>query len=136
DLALPVAAICSKVEIFGVYTPMERAQFAAGTPSKFVIYTEVENFSSQLNPGGKWETKLSLELNLYTESGFAAIKPIRLNFSDSSRARRRDFFLCRLIELPGNLNVGPYTVKLTVIDQDTNRVAETSVPMEIIAGAP
>src|SRR5205085_6378732 len=48
ELSIPTLALCWKVTNFGVYEPME-PELAAGRAQRTVVYTEVENFASQLN---------------------------------------------------------------------------------------
>ena len=54
---------------YGRYTPIDPARLSAGKEHSVVIYCEVENFSSQLNERKMWETRLTQEAVLYTETG-------------------------------------------------------------------
>lgn len=133
DLGIPTLALCRKVEGFGRYDPIEPLRFVAGKTHPVIIYTEVENFSSQLNDGKMWETKLSQDAVLYTETGLPVWSVKTESFSDLARNRRRDFFVVKLVNLPDNLVIGRYLLKVTIIDQQANRVAEASLPLQVIA---
>jgi hypothetical protein len=133
ELNIPAAALCSKVDHFGVYEPMEPAQFKAGTNNEAVLYCEVANFSSQLNGEKQWETRLRHEGTLYNETGLN-VWPLKADtVSDLSRNRRHDFYVVRKLHLP-RLPVGRYLLKVTVTDTQVNRVAEATVPLQVVAG--
>jgi hypothetical protein len=135
DLSLPTLTLCRKVEGFGVYDPIEPARFSAGKEHPAIIYCEVANFSSQQNDKKMWSTKISEEEVLYTESGLPIwpAKPAQRTIADQSRNRRHDFFIVKLIRLPATLSVGRYLLKVTVVDQQTNRMAEGTIPIDIVA---
>jgi hypothetical protein len=52
---------------------------------------------------------------------------------DASRRQRQDFFLAWLIHLPPSLGIGQYILKVTVTDQQSNRVTETTMPISVVA---
>ena len=133
DLSVPNAAICKKIDGFGVYTPFEQARFTAGQVNRFAVYCEIENLSAQLNAAGKWESRVQEEITLYNDAG-RAVWSNKTPYVDTNRNRRRDFFLGSLVELPATVPVGMYTLKISVIDQQSSRVAETSLPVELVAG--
>jgi len=133
DLALPNAALCTRVDGFGVYEPISPARFSAGKDHPVIVYCEVENFASQLNDKKQWETRLSNEAVLYTETGMAAWTDKSKGIVDLSRNRRHDFFIIKKTKLPGTLVIGRYILKISVTDQQSNRVAETTIPIQIVA---
>jgi hypothetical protein len=130
-LSLPTLALCRSVERFGVYDPIEPARFAAGRETPVVVYCEVDHFRSNPAEQGGWETKLTYEAVLYsdTESAVAVINKKPTQIVDRCRNRRRDFFLADRMTIPANLPVGKYVLKVTVIDQLANLVAEKTVPV-------
>jgi hypothetical protein len=132
ELTLPTAALCTKVERFGVYEPIEPAQFKANANAEAVLYCEVANFSSQLADGRKWETKLKHECVLYSETGLAVWQDKANPVTDLSRNRRHDFYVVKLLRLPA-LPVGRYLLKVSVTDLQVSRVAETTVPIQVVA---
>ena len=132
ELTLPVAALCAKVERFGVYEPMEPAQFKAGVPNEAILYCEVANFSSQLGADRMWETRLRHESVLYSETGLAVWQDKADDVTDSSRNRRHDFYVVERLRVPA-MPVGRYLLKVTVTDLQVNRVAEVTVPIQVVA---
>ncbi|CAN5466683.1 hypothetical protein BH10PLA1_BH10PLA1_08790 [soil metagenome] len=133
DLARPTAALCTRVDGYGVYDPIDPAHFSAGREHPVIVYCEVENFSSQLNDKKQWETRLSNEAVLYTETGMAAWTEKSKSVIDLSRNRRHDFFIINTTKLPSTLVIGRYILKISVTDQQSNRVAETTIPIQITA---
>ncbi len=132
DLSIPNAMLCREVKGFGTYTPIENNRFEAGIAHKVIVYAEVENFASRLNDKNLWETQLEQHLVLYSESGLPLWED-KVPTSDVCRNRRRDFFIARIMTIPANVNMGRYTLKVSVTDQQANRIAETSIPIAIVA---
>ena len=134
QLSIPTIAFCSQVVSYGVYTPMASSQFPAGRNNDLIVYNEVANFSSIEGSDGIWRTRLQQQMVLYTDNGLA-VWPERSNadtFIDQSRNRRHDFFISRLVRLPSSLAVGKYVLKVTLTDEQSNRVVEASAPLEIV----
>jgi hypothetical protein len=134
ELTIPTFVACTDALYFGNYTKLDPARFVAGQAHKIRIYYEVENFSSQLNDGKDYETKLGDQLVLYTESsGLPVWSAAKQNMRDTSHRRRHDFFVAREIALPRTLTIGRYLLKVTVEDQQARRIAENTLPIEIVA---
>ena len=132
-LSLPTLALCRSAQQFGVYDPIDPPRFAAGKETPVVVYCEVDHFRSTPSDDGAFETKLTYEATLYsdTENAVAVINKKATPIVDRCRNRRRDFFLADRLTIPANLPVGKYVLKVTVIDQLANLVAEKSVPVLI-----
>lgn len=136
DLRVPVTALCTRVDKFGVYDPIEPARFIAGKEHPVIVYCEVENFASQLNDKKLWETRLTQEAVLYTEAGMMVWEDAENRsrpIIDECRNRRHDFFMVKMIKLPANLSTGRYLLKVTINDQISQRIAETTVGIQIVA---
>jgi hypothetical protein len=134
ELSISTAALCKSVQRFGVYEPMEPPRFIAGSKNNAaILYCEVANFSSQLNDRKLWETKLKQEAVLYSESGLAVWSDKTDTVVDQSRNRLHDFFIADKIALPASLPVGRYLMKMTVTDLHASRVAEATVPIQVVA---
>jgi hypothetical protein len=113
---------------------MATSQFPAGRNNDLIVYNEVANFSSIEGSDGIWRTRLQQQMVLYTDNGLA-VWPERSNadtFIDQSRNRRHDFFISRLVRLPSSLAAGKYVLKVTLTDEQSNRVVEASSPLEIV----
>jgi hypothetical protein len=132
ELTVPVMTLARRVEGFGRYEAMD-ARIVAGRETPAIVYCEIENFSSQLNSNQEWESNLSMEVVLFSEMGQQVFQDLPATISDTSRSRRRDFFIRKLIKLPANLTIGRYVLKVTLVDTQSNRVAETSLPVQVVA---
>lgn len=133
ELAIPTLALCTEVKGYGSYDPIEPARFVAGQEVRAVIYCEVANFTSRNNERKLWETRLTQQAVLYTESGLSVWQDKSKTITDLSRNRRHDFFIAKLVRLPANLTIGRYLLKVSVVDEQASRVAEAMVPMQIVA---
>jgi hypothetical protein len=134
ELTISTAALCSSVQRFGVYVPMEPPRFIAGGKNNAaILYCEVANFSSQLNDKKLWETKLKQEAVLYSESGLQVWSDKTDTVLEQSRNRLHDFFIADKVRLPASLPVGRYLMKMTVTDLQASRVAEATVPIQVVA---
>jgi hypothetical protein len=137
ELNIPTIALCTRVDSFGVYKPLRWARFVAQPDHdhEVIVYCEVANFTSIQNAQKMWETRLRQDLVLYTDTGERVWpeKPDEQLFVDLARNRRHDFFIPRKIALPASLAVGPYLLKMTLTDEQSHRLAETTTPLEIVA---
>jgi hypothetical protein len=133
DLVIPTMSLCTKVDGYGVYEPIEPARFAAMKAHPIIVYCEVENFASQLTEKKMWETKLSQEVVLYTETGLPVWKDKTQNIPDLARNRRHDFFVVKKTSFPNNITIGRYLLKVTIVDEQASRVAEATIPVQFVA---
>ena len=151
ELSISTVALCTKVDGFGRYEPIEPLRFAAGRENPAILYCELENFSSQQQPDEKrmWMTRLQEQATLYTEGGLpvwndqgkglspgaglstAAENPREI--VDLARNRRHDFCLAKRINLPSTLSVGRYVLKVSIIDQQAHRIAEATLGVQVVA---
>ena len=139
QLRLSVAALCTEVTGFGNYQEFGRNEaghyaFLAHSGQQVVIYVEVENFTSELNANGEWETQISQQLVVYTDhDGIPVWREQWKAGVDSSKNRRDDFFIVQLISLPDRLSVGRYQLKVHIRDERSQAEAETSIEFEMVA---
>jgi hypothetical protein len=133
DLTIPTIALCTAVRTFGEYDPINPPRFAANKAHDVILYCEVENFSSQLDDKQFWLTKLTKDAVLYTENGMPVWSDKSETITDAARRRRHDFFIVKRLRLPANLAVGRYLMKVTIRDDQVNRVAEVTLPIIIAA---
>lgn len=132
DLQIPSASLCSAVKGYGLYDPLA-APFAEGRENRALLYCEITGFASRLGDGSAWETRLTQEVVLYRGEAEVWKKGKVDQIVDRCRNKRHDFYLTNLIQLPASLPAGSYSLKVTIIDQVANRVAETVVPVTIAA---
>jgi hypothetical protein len=147
--SLPVriraAELCTRVDGFGQYVPVEGNVFQSMRPHRVIVYTEVERFayeplgeadlgSHRAGPGDRWAVNLTQQLELYNETGaMSAWSRPALPVVETSRNKRRDFHIVDQIDLPPNLSIGIYHLKITVKDRATGAQDTRSVELRIVA---
>ena len=135
ELSIPKFVLCSRAPGFVDYMEMS-SRFAGTQEHNTGIYCEIQNFSSQQTSSNLWESKLRMNLVLYTDQGLEAWTPDAKGGTlvhDLSHSRRHDFFVARALTLPSSLPIGRYILKVTFTDLQANRVAENSIPIEVVA---
>ena len=137
QLAIPTVAFCSQVSSYGVYRPMPSSRFPAGRNNDLIVYCEAANFTSVQGSDRIWRTRLKQDMVLYTDTGLAVWpeKADAATFVDESRNRRHDFFISRRVQLPSSLAAGKYVLKITLTDEESNRIVEAGTPLEIVSTA-
>jgi hypothetical protein len=134
DLSIPTLVLCKRVDGFGKYDPMDPPTFIAGKEQQAIIYCELANFSSKLdNEKKQWQTEVTQEAVLYMESGPQVWSDKTQTITDACHNRRHDFFLRTVVTFPNTLTIGRYLLKVTIVDKQSNRVAEASLPMQVVA---
>lgn len=140
------ALFCSRVEGFGRYASMGDT-FVAGRPLRAIVYAELDQFAYRAaregDPGQRGvplaeqeSVDLSQSLSLYHDaSGLLAWHRPAQTVVETTRARRRDFYLIQQIELPRTLGVGRYNLKVTVKDRTSGAESEAIIPFTIVADA-
>ncbi len=135
-LRITDAKLCTRVTGFADYNELSVNAFLAGSAARIVVYTEVDRFATRSGVGGRQIVELSQELDVYHDAdGAHCWKRPAQSVSESSRVKRRDFFLTNAIELPPTLTVGKYRLKITMRDLAGNSVAETTIPFTVVADA-
>ncbi len=130
-LAISNLAMCSKVDGFGNYEVVE-ARFASGREFSIAIYCELTGFSSRIGERAMWETRLSQEITLVDSSGQVVWKDGPSPVVDTCRNRRRDFFVARVIRLPGTLPPGKYVLHSRIVDQISREAAAGALEMALV----
>ncbi len=134
--------LCSRVDKFGSFVPFRGNEFLARGANAALVYVEVERFSHRAltssdraaTPGDRWAVDLSQELRLYHKAdGRLAWRGPTERVVDTSRNRRRDFYLVTKIDLPSALTVGSYELQVTITDETTGSVDQFAVPIGIVA---
>jgi hypothetical protein len=131
DLKLPTLVLASRVDSYGVYSPVE-AKFENGKRHTVIIYCEVANFAARKGEDGWFTTKLAQQDSLITEDGLLVWRPNPEEVEDRSRNQRRDFYLVKKLSLPESLAIGKYTLRMSVTDKQTNKIQTVSIPVEIV----
>lgn len=140
---IPRAVLCTEVRGFGRYTAFPKTDFLAGRPVRALLYVEVEGFEHREvdteNLGGlpveeRWAIEVSQTLELHHGKGeILAWKRPEEVVVETSRNKQRDFYLLTDIQLPPTLTVGSYMLKVIVRDRVSGGVAESLVPIGVVA---
>jgi hypothetical protein len=133
DLHIPAVALCTRVAAFGVYDPVDSTQLAVGKEHQLILYCEIENFASQYNEKRLWLTQLTHEAVLYDERGKRIWETKREKVEDVSRNRRHDFFINQKVRFPATLAAGNYYLKVSINDQQANRGAQATLPVQVVS---
>lgn len=147
-LAFGTVSLCSRVDGFGRYTPLGARGRAAGDPMRFlagrvqpaIVYCELDHFT-QSEDGERegYTSEFTTRIELFHDDGSRQWRADEATIRDHTLTRRRDLYLVQRIDLPANLSVGKYNLKVTVRDRlaagNTGAECETIVPVEIVADA-
>ena len=132
ELSVNTAQLCRRVDGFGRYDPMD-SRFRAGRENPTIVYCEIENFTARQDANSMWESKFTQQVSLFTDTGMLVWKDRVREIPDTCRERRHDFFMYDFIHLPANLTIGRYILKITIVDELANHVAEKTLPVDIVA---
>jgi len=117
------------VDGFGVYKEHEETKFRPG--EQVTLYAEVENFRSQSSKEG-YHTKLSTSYEVLDRNGTRVDGAQFPDVEDLCKNQRRDFHMQYGVALPTQIYAGQYQLQLTITDQFSHKIGQTSVPFEII----
>ncbi|HWL94845.1 MAG TPA: hypothetical protein VNT79_15105 [Phycisphaerae bacterium] len=133
DLVVPRVVLCTQVEGFGRYKPIEPAEFKAGRRNRVLIYSEVDNFTTKQTNSGMYRTLLSTRQTLMTKDGKEIWSEKSENIEDLARGPRRDFFLSTLpITIPKSLPPGDYVLKVEIEDVLAGKINSNSTGFKIV----
>lgn len=138
---LPRAVLCRKVDGFGSFVPFERDAFLAGRVNPALVYVEVDRFTHRpatRRDGATGDDGFAIELTQelllhHKADGRLAWRMPAQRVIETSRNRRQDFYLVTRIDLPANLSVGSYELKVVVTDPTSSTTDETIIPIGIVA---
>jgi hypothetical protein len=134
ELHLPTVALCWRVGGFGDYDEFDRAAFLAHAEQQFILYLEIDSFTSELNKKGQWVTEVSQQWEIYhAEDGIPVWSEPWQKAVDVTNKERRDFFTTQIVTVPKALSVGSYLFKIRVRDEKSGAEVEHSVAMEVVA---
>lgn len=137
-LTIRRAALCTRVDGYGRYETFPSYRFIAGQAQEVIVYTEVDRFAQRTTTGPDGQARYGLELSQRLELYHVADDLNTWNraaetLRDESRNRLRDYYLTNRVWLPSNLGVGRYHLKIVMRDLLGDKVAETILPIEIVA---
>ena len=126
-------ALCEEVRRFGDYDALGSNRFQAGETARMVLYTELDRFRN-VPEGTGWKVDLSLEVNVFSDSGRTLVwRMPETSYAMVSRRRIRDVFLPAMVELPSTLGAGRYALKVIVHDRSDGSTDERIVQVDLVA---
>ncbi|MCE2883316.1 MAG: hypothetical protein LW806_00245 [Planctomycetaceae bacterium] len=134
-LEIPKVEFCKKVESFGRFAPLGSDRFLARSNARFILYTELAGFSSEL-VDGEFVTRLATRVSIESERDGIEVwarQPAWTAVVDHSPTRREDFFVGEIVSVSEYLSVGSYRLKIEIRDEASGRVATASHPLHIVA---
>ena len=121
DLGISEPVFCRAVHSFGNYEEFDQANFHAG--DGVVVYWECKHFTSVETSEG-YRTKMKAEFEILDSLGNRRHQFEQKFKDDVCRGRRHDYFNVVVFEWPRDLPPGEYTLKVTVTDLASDKVAE------------
>lgn len=123
DLQVPNVKLCTAINGYGLYDPIEPAEFVAGRKNQVLVYIEVDNYESQRTPAGMYRTQLAVRWSLLSRDGQELQSHVDKGIEDVARTRRRDFYLTvGPLTIPSGLPVGDYVLKVEVEDELAGKI--------------
>ncbi len=138
-LRIARAELCTSVTGFGRYETFPANRFVAGRAQPVIVYTEIDRFAHRESTGPdgtpRYEIELSQRLELYHVADNLNTWNRAAEMDKTvSRNLVRDYYLINQVTLPANLSIGRYHLKVVMRDLVSGSVAETIIPIEIVAG--
>ncbi len=134
-IAVPKIEFCTKIEGFGRFTPVQNDRFLAGSKARFIVYSEVADFTSALD-NGAFTTRLATRVSIESERDGVVVwrrSPEWTAVVDSSPTRRDEFFVGEIVTLTEYLSVGGYRLKVEIRDEATGVVGVATRPFVVVA---
>lgn len=134
-LAINALELCRRVDSFGVYQPFDNHRFLSGRKNRMLVYVELDNFHHEPTPEGEYQVELEQQIELYDSTGETTVwRAGPDTLTDTSRNKRRDFFIVYPIELPARLTAGKYRLKVRLADKNTGSICEKTIhDIQIVA---
>jgi hypothetical protein len=124
-LELRNVAFCQKIVNYGNYERVKRDEFTPGQP--VLLYAEVENFKSEATTDGPYRTILKSTVEIFDSRGQMVQSMPFPPTDDLCASPRRDYYNSYEFAIPQRIGLGPHTLKLTVEDQISRKVATYTV---------
>lgn len=130
-LELVELRLCSQVEGFGVVTPIDSSHLCAG--DRVIVYVEVDGVHYDLTSNG-YHSRLDGRQEITPEGGGPTLAAILPPFEEVATRRRRDYYAPYPVTIPRNLALGTYTLRLTLRDAHSDRIASRVVSFTVTGG--
>ncbi len=133
DLQIPRVVLCTSIDGYGRYEPIEPPEFRAGQEHPVVIYVEVDNFRSERTKSGMYRTLLTVRETVSNAEGQVYLNQVDENIEDLARQPRRDFYLMfGPIAIPPTFPAGEYTLKVEIEDVLGGKINSQTTKFKLI----
>ncbi|MBY0586701.1 hypothetical protein K2X85_05970 [bacterium] len=129
DLEISNPIFCKAVHSFGHYDEFDRYEFRAG--DGVVVYWEVKQFVSAESAEG-FRTRMKAEFEIVDAQGNRRHRFEQKFKDDVCRRKRSDYFNVVVFEWPSDLTPGDYSLRVTVTDIESQKVAEKKQSLRIV----
>lgn len=121
DLSIRNTAFCEEISYFGNYKRFAREECVPGQVVN--LYAEIENFRSEPSESGEYRTLLKSQIEIIDANGRPRWGRSFPATEDVCRNPRRDYFHNYQFTIPERMPLGPYTLRLTVVDELSGKQA-------------
>lgn len=129
ELTIQNACFATRVQAWGIVDRFAADRFRPG--QELIVYFELAGLSAGESPAGH-TTCIDSTLRLVAADGTVlqtwSFEPI----AETCRARRHDYFARYVVRLPDTVAAGACRVDLGVTDTLSGRIAEATLPLEIV----
>ncbi len=133
DPELSNTFFCRSVTNYGIYEEMPRDSFVTGQRVQTIVYSEIDNLSSEVGADGMHRTVLGTHLEVLTVNGETVWQDEQPEIVDRCKRKRRDFFVAQRVTLPATLPAGDYILKVFVEDKLSGRATEVAHKFEMFS---
>jgi hypothetical protein len=123
-------AFVTEVQSFGSYKPFPKYEFTPG--QKVLLYAEVENFKSTQTEKGH-HTALKSSYQIFDSRGQRVAEHDFPTNEEYCRNPRRDYFMGYEFSMPKRIYAGRHVLQLTVVDQQSQKIGQSSIEFTIRA---
>jgi hypothetical protein len=129
-LKIAALRLCSKVDAFGVFNPVNPETLRPGQP--VLVYCEMAGLEYQAR-GNAFVSRLAAHFELRSGTDGPIVWEQAPEIArDLCHRPRRDYYVSYKVELPSSLEPGPYRLRLVQTDLVGDRAASSEIPVTIV----
>ncbi len=127
--------LCRKCTYYGIYEEFPEYRFKLHKLPRIIVYAELDNFRSQLEPDGRFLVKQQMAMAIYdaeSKTSEAVWQDTPRKLAVYSISELHDFFYANLLELPDEMQPGNYELEVTVTDLISKQKDSSRVPLILL----
>lgn len=129
QLTIHNLAFCTKIDSYGCNKLFDKYEFTPG--QEVLMYAEVENLTSEATPQG-YHTSLQSGYQIFDARNQRVADDQFNTTEEYCRNPRRDYYVDYRFRLPEQMYPGRHTLQLTVRDQKSNKIGQSTIEFTII----